>query len=165
MKTLYLIRHAKSYWGNHSLSDFDRPLNKRGKRDAPFMGKILFDKKVNPDLIISSPARRAQNTATEIADKIGYSQKKILFDENLYEASSNDIFNVIRNIDKKYSSLMIFGHNPGLTMFNNSVSEVYIDNIPTCGVVALQFEHNWSEINSVRCTQLFFDYPKRYLKK
>jgi phosphohistidine phosphatase len=165
MKTLYLIRHAKSYWGDSSLSDFDRPLNKRGERDAPFMGKILFDKKVNTDLIISSPAMRAKKTAMEIADKLGYSQKKILFDENLYEASSQDILELIRNVSEKYNSIIIFGHNPGLTMFNNSVSEVYIDNIPTCGVVVLQFEHNWSEINSVRCKQLFFDYPKRYLKK
>ena len=164
MKTLYLIRHAKSYWGDHSLLDYNRPLNNRGKRDAPFMGNILYDKEVVPDLIISSPAKRAKRTAMEIADKLGYSQKKILFDENLYEASSQDILEIIRNINDEYNSIMIFGHNPGLTMLNNSVSNFYIDNIPTCGVVAMQHSDKWMDIKSNSCKHLFFEYPKLYFK-
>src|SRR4030066_200153 len=119
MKTLYLARHAKSYWKDQSIPDFDRPLNSRGKRDAPFMGEVLKDKKVIPDLIISSPAKRTKKTALEIASKIGYSEKKILYNEELYEASSNTIIKVLNKIDEKYNSVMIFAPNPGLTLLNN----------------------------------------------
>ena len=163
MKTLYLARHAKSFWGDQSQLDFDRPLNKRGKRDAPFMGEVLRDKKVKPDLIICSPAKRTKRTAIEIADKIRYPEKKIQFDEKLYEASSNTILGLIKKIDEKIESLMIFGHNPGLTLLNNYISDKYLDNIPTCGIVALQSEKKWSEIGKNSFKQLFYEYPKLYL--
>jgi len=164
MKTLYLARHAKSYWKDQSIPDFDRPLNNRGKRDAPFMGKVLNDKKIKPNLIISSPAKRTKKTAIEIAAKIGYPEKKILFNEDLYEASSNTIIKVLNKIDERYNSVMIFGHNPGLTVLNNQVSNNYIDNIPTCGIVALQLDKKWSELNKNTCKFLFFEYPKLYLE-
>lgn len=164
MKTLYLARHAKSYWKDQSIPDFDRPLNKRGKRDAPFMGTVLYDKKIKLDLIISSPAKRTKKTAIEIAAKIGYPENKILYNEDMYEASSNILIKVIKKIDEKYDSLMIFGHNPGLTMLNNHISNHYIDNIPTCGIVALQFDKKWSELDKNSFKFLFFEYPKLYLK-
>ncbi|MDH3269487.1 MAG: histidine phosphatase family protein, partial [Ignavibacteria bacterium] len=84
MKTIYLVRHAKSSWKDQGLQDYDRPLNKRGKRDAPFMGEVLNDKKIRPDFIISSSAKRAKKTALEIAAKIGYPHNKILFNEEVY---------------------------------------------------------------------------------
>jgi phosphohistidine phosphatase len=164
MKTLYLARHAKSYWKDQSIPDFDRPLNSRGKRDAPFMGEVLKDKKVKPDLIISSPAKRTKKTAIEIASKIGYSEKKILYNEELYEASSNTIIKVLNKIDEKYNSVMIFAHNPGLTLLNNHISNNYIDNIPTCGIVALQLDKKWNELSKNTCKFLFFEYPKLYLE-
>ena len=164
MKTLYLARHAKSYWKDQSIPDFDRPLNSRGKRDAPFMGEVLKDKKVIPDLIISSPAKRTKKTAIEIASKIGYSEKKILYNEDLYEASSNTINKVLNKIDEKYNSVMIFAHNPGLTLLNNHISNNYIENIPTCGIVALQFDKKWNELSKNTCKFLFFEYPKLYLE-
>lgn len=164
MKTLYLARHAKSYWKDQSIPDFDRPLNSRGKRDAPFMGEVLNDKKIIPDLIISSPAKRTKKTAIEIAEKIKYSEKKILYNEDLYEASSNTILKLIKKIDENYDSVMIFAHNPGLTMLNNHLSNHYIDNIPTCGIVALQLDKKWSEIDKNSCRFLFFEYPKLYLE-
>lgn len=164
MKNLYLIRHAKSYWGDQSTPDFDRPLNKRGKLDAPFMGNILSDKKVKPDLIISSPAKRAKKTAISIADKINYKQDKILFIEELYEASYNTILRLIQKLDEKHNSVMIFGHNPGLTLLNNHVSNHYIDNIPTCGIVSLELNCTWSELKNDQCTFFFFEYPKLYKK-
>lgn len=164
MKTLYLARHAKSYWKDQSIPDIDRPLNSRGKRDAPFMGEVLNDKKIMLDLIISSPAKRTKKTAIEIASKIGYPEKKIQFNEDLYEASSNTIIKLLRKIEEKYDSVMIFGHNPGLTMLNNHLSNHYIDNIPTCGIVALQFDKKWSEIDKNSCKFLFFEYPKLYLE-
>ena len=163
MKTLYLVRHAKSYWGDQSLPDFERPLNKRGKRDAPFMGEVLNDKKVRPDLIICSPAKRTRKTALEIAERLRYPDKKILYDENLYEASSNTILEIIKSIDDKFDSVMIFGHNPGLTLLNNYISDKYLDNIPTCGMVALQSDKKWGEIGKNSCSHLFFEYPKLYL--
>jgi len=164
MKTLYLARHAKSYWKDQSIPDIDRPLNSRGKRDAPFMGEVLNDKKIMLDLIISSPAKRTKKTTIEIASKIGYPEKKIQFNEDLYEASSNTIIKLIKKIEEKYDRVMIFGHNPGLTMLNNHISNHYIDNIPTCGIVALQFDKKWSEIDKNSCKFLFFEYPKLYLE-
>jgi len=164
MKTLYLARHAKSYWKDQSIPDIDRPLNSRGKRDAPFMGEVLNDKKIMIDLIMSSPAKRTKKTAIEIASKIGYPEKKIQFNEDLYEASSNTIIKLIKKIEEKYDSVMIFGHNPGLTMLNNHLSNHYIDNIPTCGIVALQLDKKWSELDKNSCKFLFFEYPKLYVE-
>lgn len=163
MKTLYLVRHAKSYWGDQSTPDFDRPLNQRGKKDAPFMGNILNDKKIKPDLIIASPAKRAKKTAVAIANKISYPEKKIIFNEELYEASFNTILIVLKKLDEKYNSVMIFGHNPGLTQLNNHISNHYIDNIPTCGIVALELNKKWSELDNDKCNFLFFEYPKMFI--
>jgi len=164
MKTLYLIRHAKSSWKDPRLTDFDRPLNKRGKRDAPFMGDVLNDKKIYPDLIISSPAKRAKKTAAEIANKIGFPIKKISFNDEIYEASISTLIDLLKKMNDKYESVMIFGHNPGLTVLNNHISNFYIENIPTCGIVALKFNKKWSEIDKNSCEHLFFEHPKMYLK-
>jgi phosphohistidine phosphatase len=163
MKTLYLVRHAKSSWKDSSLDDLERPLNRRGKRDAPFMGELLKEKVVNPDVVISSPAKRASKTAQIITEHIGYSKKDIIYSEEIYEASSRELVDFIKKIDDKYNSVMLFGHNPGFTMLNNYLSKNYIDNIPTCGIVALQFNINWKEIDKNSAKMLFFDYPKRYL--
>jgi phosphohistidine phosphatase len=164
MKSLYLVRHAKSSWKNQGLADYERPLNKRGMKDAPFMGEVLNDKNIQPDLIISSPAKRAKKTVLEIADKIGYSQKKITFKDEVYEASSNTLIELIKKIDDKYNSVMIFGHNPGLTLLNNQISNHYLDNIPTCGIVALQLNKKWSELDKNSCEFLFFEHPKIHLE-
>ena len=164
MKTLYLARHAKSYWKDQSIPDIDRPLNGRGKRDAPFMGKVLNEKKIKLNFVLCSPAKRTKKTAIEIASKIGYPEKKILYNEELYEASSNTIIKLIKKIDEKYDSVMIFGHNPGLTMLNNHISDHYIENIPTCGIVALQLNKKWNELDKNSCKFLFFEYPKLYLE-
>ena len=163
MKTLYLVRHAKSSWKNPELVDFDRPLNKRGKRDAPFMGEVLMDKKVKPDYILASPAKRTKKTAIEIAEKISFPVKDISFNEELYEASMNSLLSLIKKIDGKHNSVMIFGHNPGLTTLNNLISNHYIDNIPTCGIVALKTDKEWKEIGKNSFSFVFFEHPKMYL--
>jgi phosphohistidine phosphatase len=162
MKTLYLVRHAKSSWKQPELSDFERPLNKRGKNDAPLMGKILSDKGVNPALIVSSPAKRASTTAEKIAYEINYPKGKIVFDENIYEASGRSLMEIISRTEEKFNSLMMFGHNPGLTVLQNNLSGHFVDNIPTSGVVALQFNSKWSEIRLNSGKFLFFEYPKKY---
>jgi len=164
MKIIYLVRHAKSYWGDQSLSDFDRPLNKRGKSDASFMGSILNEKKVMPEIMISSPAKRTKKTAIAIAEMISYPEKEILFNDELYEASSGIILKLLKKIVDEYDSVMLFGHNPGLTLLNNHISGTYVDNIPTCGIVALEFDRKWSGLDKDVCKQLFFDYPKLYKK-
>jgi phosphohistidine phosphatase len=160
MKTIYLVRHAKSFWGDQSTPDFDRPLNKRGKKDAPFMGSILNEKIIKPDLIIASPAKRAKKTAIAIADTISYPEKKIIYSEELYEASINTILKILQKLDERHNTIMIFGHNPGFTLLNNHISNHYIDNIPTCGIVALRLNKNWSELNKNTCEFLFFECPK-----
>lgn len=162
MKTLYLVRHAKSSWKQPELSDFERPLNKRGKKDAPFMGKILSDKDVNPAMMISSPAKRAATTAKIIASEIDYPGDKIVFDENIYDATGRGLLEIISGIDEKYDSAMLFGHNPGITVLQNNLSDHFIDNIPTSGVVALRFNSSWSEIKLKSGKFVFFEYPKKY---
>jgi len=161
MKTLYLIRHAKSDWSNPFLSDFNRPLNKRGEKNAPFMGKILASKKIMPDLIISSPANRAKTTAKKIAKNISYIQD-IVYEETIYEANSVDIENLIKKLDNKYNKIFLVGHNPAFNIFTSSFVDFY-ENIPTCGIVELEFNiDNWNDINSKYAKLISFEYPKKY---
>ncbi len=161
MKKLYIIRHAKSNWNDSGLSDFERPLNKRGEKDAPFMAKKLKEKGVSADIIISSPAIRAKTTAVIIAKELLLS-KKIVYDENIYEASSDILFEIIKNIDNTHNSAILFGHNPGLNMLMDSLVNVY-DNIPTCGVVEIEFKcEKWSEISALNSKLISFNYPKKY---
>jgi len=162
MKTLYLVRHAKSSWKHPELSDFERPLNKRGKNDAPFMGKLLSDKGINPGLVISSPAKRASTTAKIIASEINYPKDEITFEENIYDATGRGLMEIISGINEKINSVMLFGHNPGLTVLQNNLSGHFIDNIPTSGVVALEFNSKWREIKLNSGKFLFFEYPKKY---
>lgn len=162
MKILILVRHAKSSWKDISLNDFDRPLNKRGKHDAPFMGKLLAEKNLIPDLIISSPAIRASSTAKIIAEKLDYQNGEIIWDENLYEASANDVLNIINEIDKNIKVLLIVGHNPGLSNISNYLSKSFINNIPTCGTVVFSFEKNWGEISQNDGELILSEYPKKY---
>ncbi|MCH8033839.1 MAG: histidine phosphatase family protein [Bacteroidetes bacterium] len=164
MKTLYLARHAKSSWKHPELSDIERPLNKRGKRDAPFIGNLLKEKGVKPDKLISSPAVRAKKTAAVIAEIIGYPKNKILIDKNIYEASSTELINIIQSIDDKYNSVMMFGHNPGFTMVNNFLTDSFIDNIPTCGVVGIRFNSSWKKIENTSGKAFFLIYPKLFIK-
>lgn len=165
MKRLYLNRHAKSSWDNSDLSDFDRPLNKRGKRDAPFMGKILSETVKKPDLIYSSPANRAITTARIIADCFKYNVIDIVEDEKIYESAVSSILKIINNTDDKFETIMIFGHNPTFTMLSNYLSDKSIPNIPTSGFVQIDFNLNsWNEIEGGTGKLILFEYPKKYLK-
>ena len=160
MKKLILVRHAKSSWKNPALSDFNRPLNKRGKRDAPYMGKKLREKGIKPELIIASPAVRAKKTAFTIAEEIEYPRNKIIFDDSIYEASPSELLEMIRHCNHQFNSIMIIGHNPGLTMLNNHLTNHYIDNIPACGVVGIKFNSSWENVDLRTGKFLFFLYPK-----
>ncbi len=114
MKRLYLIRHAKSSWDDPSLDDFDRPLSKRGKHDAPLMGKLLKQKNIIPDLILSSPAKRAKKTAKKIAKELG--KANIVYLDELYDASSQDLLADIKKISDTYTTVFLIAHNPRLNM-------------------------------------------------
>ena len=163
-KRLLLIRHAKSSWTDSSLADFERPLNSRGKRDAPFMGELLNKKNIYPDLIMTSYAERSKRTAQIIAGKLGYSDEKILIDERLYEANYKDILDVIRETKNNIKVLFVFGHNPGLTTLHNFLCESYIDNIPTCGITEYEIGEEWKNLSAKSVKLLSFEYPKKYFK-
>ncbi len=162
MKTLYLIRHAKSSWKYPALSDEERPLNKRGKQNAPDMGKRLKKKKVHPDLLVSSHARRALDTAKLMAGELAYPKKQIIVDERLYHASIADFMEVIEEQNNKASVLMLFGHNPGLTELANTFCNKYVENIVTAGIYAIRFDTKaWSSVPDMHGEFLFYDYPKK----
>ena len=162
MKTLYLFRHAKSSWEDSSLGDFDRPLNERGKRDAPIMAERLLKKEVLPDLILSSSAKRAKKTAKKVAKGIGYPKKEIEYKRAIYDSDEDDLLKLIKQISDSYESLMLFGHNPEFTGFANDLADEAIDNIPTAGVVCIEFEvENWADIEIGKGNMVFFDYPKK----
>jgi phosphohistidine phosphatase len=165
MKTLYLNRHAKSSWDNPGLSDFDRPLNNRGKRDAPLMGKILSEKVNSPQVIYSSPANRAITTANQIAESFGYNKNNIIQDQKIYDAVISDIIKIINLTSDEYDTIMFFGHNPTFTMISNYLSNKYIDNLPTCGFVQINFAlETWKEVEGNTGKLILFEYPKKHLK-
>jgi phosphohistidine phosphatase len=163
MKTLYVVRHAKSSWDDPDRSDFDRPLNDRGKRDAPRMGKRLKEKDIHPDLMFTSPAKRALSTCKLISKALDYPKSKIKEEQKLYHASDDDILSSVQALNDKHNIVMIFGHNPGLTEFVNSLmsEEKNIDNIPTAGVVAFELNiSSWRQLTWGIGKLLFFDFPK-----
>ncbi len=159
---LYIVRHAKSSWDDAALRDFDRPLNERGKNDAPLMGRRLQKRGIAPDIMISSSAKRARSTAKRIARELNFSETQIRFTDSLYHAEPEMILSVIHQLPDTAHSVMVFGHNPGLTDFVNQYMDVHIDNIPTCGIVAAKFNlHSWKDIGSVKGELVFFDFPKQ----
>lgn len=163
MKILYLIRHAKSSWDEPGLGDLERPLSKRGKNDAPKMGKLLNKRGDIPELIVSSPAKRTFSTAKRIAREVNYSIKNIVRDEALYMADTDDFYSVIQSTPDSVKSLMLYAHNYGITYFANHISGSNIDNIPTCGVVRVDFDiDSWQEISDKKGKLVFFEYPKKH---
>jgi phosphohistidine phosphatase len=161
MKTLFLIRHAKSSWDDTGLPDRDRPLNDRGRRDAPKMGERLAKRDVKPDLILSSPAMRAVKTAEIIAKKLDYRRKDIVVDDRLYAVAADDLLDVIHKLDDKLERVMLFGHNPELTELAHRLSSK-ITHMPTCAVAEFTFDaKSWSKIGKVKPAKVALDYPKR----
>lgn len=167
MKKIVLVRHAKSSWKFPELKDLDRPLKKRGLDDAPLMGKVLQEHEVKPDLIISSPAERALITAKIIANQIGYDEANIISNPHLYLESRSNLLKEIQALDDMHNTVFFIGHNPGVTNLANYLSSgKSIDNIPTCGAVAIQFEvESWKDIEKGEGKLLFFDIPKKVRKK
>ncbi len=162
MKTLYLVRHAKSSWTNANMSDHARTLNDRGERDAPEMGKRLLKRQPQPTLIISSSAVRAETTATILAEAIDYPLSDLKIDSRLYGAEAHDVIAIIQELDHAIDCAMLVGHNPTFTHLINSLSGSQMDEIPTCSMAILKFSTDtWSKIGQVQGELLDFDYPKK----
>lgn len=162
MKEVFLVRHAKSSWDNMGLSDHDRPLNKRGKRDAPKMAEYLKESINSIDVIVSSSAKRALLTARNFESAFEDELEEFVIERDLYHASREEILRVINEIDDRYNRAIVFGHNPGFTTFANLFSAIYIDNVPTAGIVGLKFDVNsWNEVSEANGNICLFTYPKK----
>jgi len=161
MKTLLLVRHAKSSWDQPGLSDFDRPLNDRGKKDAPAMAKRVKEKGIGLDHLISSPAKRAKKTAKYFAEEFGLKKEDVTLVEGLYGATQTEFLQAIKEIDDSYTKVALFSHNPGITDLASSLTNVRVDDMPTCAVFALQIETDkWEDFTGAEKNFLFFDYPR-----
>ena len=161
MKTLILIRHAKSSWDVAGQSDSERPLNERGKNDAPEMAKRLKERGIKVDLFVSSPAKRARQTAKLFAEEYGVKKDEILLIENLYMATQPGFIDSVSQLDDKFDVAALFSHNPGITEFASSLTNVRVDDMPTCAMFALQIETDkWKDFQEAEMKFLFFDYPK-----
>jgi phosphohistidine phosphatase len=165
MRTIYLIRHAKSSWGNPGLRDFDRPLNDRGLHDAPKMAQFLAEKGVKPDLLVSSPAKRALTTALFFAEAFKIEASEIQREANIYEAFPQEILRLISDLPEPATTILLFGHNPTFTeVANRFVENDFIENVPTCGIVKItSTATSWREFyeGNSKVTACFF--PKEVL--
>ncbi len=158
MVDLYLVRHAKSSWADPGMAGIDRPLNKRGKRDAPVMGRRLKERGVRPDLIITSPAKRARRTTGEIGKAMGY-EGDVRIVESIYGGGASAIIQVAQSVDAAVASLMLVGHNPDMTDLANTLTDFSVDNLPTCAIFSARFD-SWPDVGPGAGQFEFFDYPK-----
>ena len=162
MKRLTLLRHAKSSWAEAALADHERTLSARGKHDAPKMGKRLATRKVSPSLIISSSAARARWTAKLVAEALKYPAESLKIGKDLYLTTAEKILELVCSQEDNFSDLLVVGHNPGLTeLVNRLLPELSMDNLPTSGVIAMDFNtKKWSDIAETDAELVFYDYPK-----
>jgi phosphohistidine phosphatase len=161
MKRLTLVRHAKSSKDDPSIPDFDRPLNRRGKEEAPEMGRRLTARGVKPDAVVTSPAKRARSTARKIARELGYDLDAIREDEAVYDASLATLKDLVRGFDDRWEHVLLVGHNPGFAELADCLSGGAVRDLPTCAVVSLSFSSDtWQEAAEGHGTVLFFDSPK-----
>ncbi len=163
MLQLTLIRHAKSSWDNPALSDFDRPLNKRGMKNAPLMGKIISKRGLVFDRIVTSPALRAITTAHLIAGKQGFPEQDIQQRDELYDASVDELLDCVHSLDNQYASIALVAHNPGLTGLCNYLSGESIANLPTCAVAVIEFDlDDWRGVYQDTGRLALYEYPRKY---
>ena len=166
MKSLLLVRHAKSSWADFSIKDFDRPLNDSGKKDAPEMAKRLLDKDITIDAFIASPAKRARKTAEIFVKEYKKEKGDIIFLKNYILLNPSAFFEVISKTDDKYKTIAIFSHNEGITDFANRLTDTKIDDIPTCGIFAVKSEiKHWTDFKDAEKEFWFFDSPKKNIVK
>jgi phosphohistidine phosphatase len=162
MKTLYLLRHAKSSWADPGMDDRHRSLNARGKQNAPLMGQRFYTREESVDLVLSSPAKRAHDTAKLFAGQCGYPHHEVEVAEALYFLGSGSIEELIKQQGPEVGALMLVFHNPDITSISNSLDyEFHIDNVPTCGLLRFECDiENWNHWSSDKTRFEYFDYPK-----
>lgn len=160
-KHLFIIRHAKSDW-SFDLSDFDRPLNARGFKNAPIMAKRLADYAITPKQLISSPAKRAVTTAQIFAEHLRIPVNEIKLEPRIYEALPNTLVQLVNELDNEVESVAFFGHNPGLTLLINYLADEDIYSLTTCGIVHLRFDDvaDWASISGGMGTNVWFTEPR-----
>jgi phosphohistidine phosphatase len=165
MKRLFFIRHAKSSWRETGLTDRERPLNLRGNRDAHFMANLLKEKKIKPDIIISSDAVRAKATAYIFADTLKYPREEISEELDLYLASIHDFLTQINSLDDSAESCFVFSHNPGISGVIFYLTGYERVDMPTCAVYGIEFDiQSWREVREGIGKPIIFEYPKKYFK-
>ena len=143
MKNLYLLRHAKSRWDDFALKDFDRPLSTRGIQDAELMGNYFKSKRKVLDLVLSSPSKRTEETLEHFFIK---TSQNIIFNESIYHSSEQNIYSVIKDVEKNINSLMIVGHNPSMHEFSESFSGQFIEKFSTCSLASFEFDDVWLNV-------------------
>lgn len=163
-KTIYLVRHAKSSHDNPDLIDFDRPLSKRGHQDAKFMSGVLKRRGISPEVMISSPSKRTVQTSNYFKDALYKDYLKLELDSNLYRCSPMTLIHRLSTLSDTKNSVMIFGHNPATTKAANFLQEdTLFQNVPTCGIVAIEIKVNsWAKVQKVKGSLQFFEYPKKH---
>jgi phosphohistidine phosphatase len=165
LKRLTLLRHAKSSWDNPGLGDFERPLNKRGQRDAPLMGRYLADQGILFDLLMVSPATRARMTAEVIAEQLEIDRERLTFNGQIYQATVNELVALLRTIADDQQNVLLVGHNPGITDLANFLVDGQLENIPTCGLFSVELPiQSWQQLDRASARLLFYDYPKKIAK-
>lgn len=166
MKKLFVIRHAKSSWSDTGLRDLDRPLNKRGMRDAPFMAKLLFGKGVEVDALVTSPAKRAYETAQFFLKQWKAPSSQLIAEPKVYEATPTRLLEIVREFPDEWDTVLLFGHNPTLTSFINLFAVEYLANLPTCGVAQLDSTADrWAGFGSDNTRLADLYYPRQFFPK
>lgn len=167
MKTVYYIRHAKSSWDDINQRDHDRPLNNRGRRDAPFMAKKLNDREqgIKVDGVLCSTAERTKETLSYFVNELNIPKDKIIFDENLYHAGEDVLIESLYQLPPETNNILLFAHNPGLTFLVNLIDEGDIDNVPTCGIFKVYFQtKSWQKVDIRNGSLEYLIYPKMFKK-
>lgn len=160
MLELFLIRHAKSSWKDLTLDDFERPLNKRGKYSAQFMSEKLLEQGILPDIVLCSPAKRAKATCKPLCKTLKVSN--VHFEPLIYEASRSELNQLIKSISSSHKKVFLIGHNPELNALANELVD-HQENIPTCGIVHIQFDaHSWENATKKCAKKVNFYFPKKY---
>lgn len=163
MKTLITVRHAKSDWGNETITDLCRPLNTRGYSDAQILAKQLMHRAGQPQLWLTSPAIRAYSTALIFAEAYNYDPGKIVINKRIYEAGVKTLASIVSSLPDDFDEVIMFGHNPGFTKFFNEYSDAFADNIPTCGITALSNDvKSWDRFLAAKAKNDFYLYPKEF---
>lgn len=161
MRSLTLVRHAKSSWATATLDDFDRPLNERGRRDAPLMAQRYAHAAERPLQLVSSPALRAATTAAIFAEALEIAPDAIRYDATIYEASVDALLQVVRGLDDAVANAVLFGHNPGLSDFCHSLARCEFTELPTCAVARIDFDvERWQDVAPGRGRLLAYSFPK-----